>query len=77
MANLENQALADPPGRMIGGVLLLGEIASGHESNSNRVSKHHLDSSGGDRSEIEWTKFPLERKVNIHVAERGESIADD
>lgn len=69
-ADLEDEALADLPGGMVGSVLVLGEIPRGHERDGNGVAENHLYGGGSDRSEVEGAELPLERQMHGHVANR-------
>lgn len=74
---LEDEALADLPGGVVSGVLVLGEIPSSHEGDGDGVAKHHLNRGGGNRSEVERTELALEREVDMHIAEGGEGGGED
>ena len=73
--DLENQALADPSSRMISRILFLTQIPGSHQRNRDGIPKNHLDRSGGHRSQIKRTQFPLQRQTHIQIANRRESIA--
>ena len=62
---------------MIGGVLILGQVSRGHESDCHGVAEHHLCCCGSDRHKIKGAQFPLERKMHVHIANGSESIALD
>jgi hypothetical protein len=65
---LEDEGFADPSGRVIGGVLVLGEASRLHDGGDNGVTEHHLYGGGGDGGEAEGAHLPLQRQVHVEVA---------
>ena len=62
-------------GRVIGEVLIPGQVSRSHENNCHSVAENHLCRCESDRREIEGAQFPLERQMHVHIADSSESIA--
>lgn len=62
---------------MIGRVLLLGQPLGAHDGGHNRVTEHHLNGCGRDGGQTERAQLPLQRQMNVHVADSREGIALD
>ena len=64
-------------GRVIGEVLIPGQVSRSHENNCHSVAENHLCRRESDHREIEGAQFPLERQMHVHIADNSESIALD